>query len=54
MEEGAVTLAGEEELDEEEEADGEVKAEVERPGLGLGAESGAGMLDFSRNGGCGS
>lgn len=55
-EEGAVTLAGEEELDEEEEADGEVK--VERAGLGLGnelaePESGAGRLDFSRNGGCG-
>lgn len=55
-EEGAVTLAGEEELEEEEEADGEVKAE--RPGLGLGAElagdeSLAGKLDFSGNGGCG-
>ena len=55
MEDGAVTLAGEDELDEEEEADGEGK--VARPGLGLGselagAESGAGMVDFSRNGGC--
>lgn len=56
LEEGAVTLAGEEELDEEEEADGEVK--VERAGLGLGtelagAESEAGRLDLSGNGGCG-
>lgn len=56
MEEGAVTLAGEEELDEEEEAYGEVK--VERPGLGLGselagAELGAAGVDFSGNGGCG-
>lgn len=55
-EEGAVTLAGEEELDEEEEADGEVKAA--RAGLDLGNElagavSEAVKLDFSGNGGCG-
>lgn len=55
-EEGAVTLAGEEELDEQEEADGEVKVERAGPGLGTelaGVEFGAGWLDFSRNGGCG-
>lgn len=52
-----VILAGEEELDEEEEVDEDVK--VERPGLGLGtelagAESVAAWLDLSGNGGCGS
>lgn len=55
-EEGAVTLAGEEEVDEEEEAEGEVKAE--RPELGLGAElagaeAGAGERDLRGKGGCG-
>lgn len=55
-EEGAVILAGDEELDEEEEVDGEVKAE--RPGLDLGtefagAESEAARTDLSGNGGCG-
>lgn len=54
--EGVVTLAGEEELDEEEEADGEVKAWRAGPALGAelaGGESAAGRLDLSRNGGCG-
>lgn len=51
-----VILAGEEELDEEEEADEEATAG--RPGLGLGTElAGAGVaagwLDLSGNGGCG-
>lgn len=58
MEEGAVTLAGEDESDEEDEdeeaAYGEAK--VVRPGLGLevaGAASGAAGLDLSGKGGCG-
>lgn len=57
MEEGAATLAGEEESDEEEDEEtayGDVKAV--RPGLGLevaGAASGAAGLDLSGKGGCG-
>lgn len=56
MEGGAVTLGEDEELDEADEAEGEVKAE--RPGLILGAEfttaeSETGMLDFNAKGGCG-
>lgn len=47
----AVTLAGEEELDEVEEADGEEKAEWAWPTLG--AEFAAAELDLSANGGCG-
>lgn len=52
---GAVTLGEDEELDEVDEADGEVKAE--RPGLILGAEfiaeSEAGRFDLRAKGGCG-
>lgn len=49
-------MAEEEELDEEEEAYGDVN--VVRPGLGLGnelagAKSGVVELDFSGKGGCG-
>lgn len=57
MEEGAATLAGEEESDEEgdeEAAYGDVK--LVRPGLGLamaGAASGEAGLDLNGNGGCG-
>lgn len=56
MEGGAVTLGDDEELDEVDEADGEVNAE--RRGLILrdeftAAESEAEWLDFSANGGCG-
>lgn len=53
MEEGAVTLAGEEESDEEDEdeegAYGDVKLGLEA----AGAASGAAGLDLSGKGGCG-
>lgn len=57
MEEGADTLAGEEESDEEEDEEAAYRdVKAVRPGLGLevaGVASGAAGLDLSGKGGCG-